>query len=226
MRLFSHVVTTTTMPVKAASALALTFLAAVSGASAQQYAEFDLETQSLANRVCVTCHGGDGIGNQIVGGPALAGIEPWYLRNQLVGFRNHYRGREDSYIPAYEMQASVARLSDAEIDSVVASISAWPAVDNVPTIDGDVEHGAELYQSCAACHGANGEGNEMLRAPGLTAKDDWYLARQLRLFKSGYRGGHPEDQWGQQMRASVAVLSTDQDINDVLAYINSLQVAQ
>lgn len=193
-----------------------------SGASAQQYETFDLSYQPLANKLCVTCHGASGAGSPVVGGPALGGIEPWYLRTQLLAFRSEYRGRERDYIPAYEMQVSVARLSDSEIDDLVAVISTWPAVDNEATITGDANRGSELYVSCAACHGVNGEGNEALAAPGLTAKDDWYLARQLKLFKSGFRGGHPEDQRGAQMRVSVDMLETEQDINDVLAYINTL----
>lgn len=194
----------------------------VGPASAQQYDQLDLSNQPLANKLCVTCHGGDGAGNPAVGGPALGGIEPWYLRNQLLSFRNNYRGRQPEYIPAFEMQDSVAELSDEEIEDVVATISAWPAVDNPPSISGNASRGSELYVSCAACHGVNGGGNEALSAPGLTAKDDWYLVRQLKLFKSGFRGGHPDDQWGAQMMASVGMLESDQDINDVVAYINSL----
>lgn len=193
-----------------------------SGAVAQQYADVVKANQSLANKVCVTCHGGNGKGNPIVGGPRLAEIEPWYLRNQLVAFRAEYRGTQKDYIPGYEMQASVARLSDQEIDEVVSTISSWQGEANEPTISGDINRGSELYQACAACHGVNGEGNQALAAPGLTRKDDWYLFRQLKLFQSGYRGAHPDDVYGQSMRAGIANIGTDEDINDVLAYINTL----
>ncbi len=190
--------------------------------SAQQYDKVVSGGQSLANKVCVTCHGAEGKGNPIVGAPRLAGIESWYLRNQLHGFRADYRGREKDYIPAYEMQDSVARMSDQEIEDVVAYISTWEATENTPTISGNANRGSQLYLACAACHGVNAEGNETLAAPGLTEKDDWYLLRQLKLFQSGYRGGHPEDQLGSQMRAGMASIESAQDIEDVLAYINSL----
>jgi cytochrome c oxidase subunit 2 len=191
-------------------------------ASAQQYDKVVSGSQSLANKICVTCHGAEGKGNPIVGAPRLAGIESWYLRNQLQAFRADYRGREKDYIPAYEMQDSVARMSDQEIEDVVAYIATWQTTENAPTISADANRGSQLYLACAACHGVNAEGNEALAAPGLTEKDDWYLFRQLKLFQSGYRGGHPEDQLGQQMRAGMGAIESEQDIEDVLAYINSL----
>ena len=43
---------------------------------------------------------------------------------------------------------------------------------------------------CAACHGAQGEGNRQLNAPKLTGLEDWYLQRQLKYFKQGARGTH------------------------------------
>lgn len=190
---------------------------------ADQYALVVNDAQPLANKVCATCHGGAGFGNPVVGAPSLAGLEPWYLRNQLTGFRNHFRGAEKEYIPALEMRDSVASLSDAEIDQLVAYISAWEPVFSAPTLSGDISRGSELYTSCAACHGNNAQGNALLNAPGLAARDDWYLLRQLKLFKSGYRGGHPDDLIGQQMRAAVSVLDTEQDMTDVLAYIKTLQ---
>lgn len=202
--------------------LLMTGLLGASAASAQQYADVVTGNQSLANKVCVTCHGGNGKGNPIVGGPRLSGIEPWYLRNQLRAFRSEYRGTQKDYIPGYEMQDSVARLSDQEIEDLVSHISTWRTEENEPTIEGNANRGSELYLACAACHGVNAEGNEALAAPGLTQKDDWYLFRQLKLFQSGYRGAHPEDVWGRTMRAGIANLETEQDINDVLAYINTL----
>ncbi len=189
---------------------------------AQQYEKLDLTAQPLSNKVCATCHGAYGVGNPIVGGPSLAGLEPWYLKRQLEGFRAKYRGKEGDYIPGREMQASVARLSDAEIDDLVAYIETWPAITPEQTIVGDANKGSVLYASCAACHGINAEGNELLGAPALVGRDDWYMFRQLNLFKSGYRGGHPEDMYGKQMRAGVQALQSNEDINDVLAYINTL----
>ena len=36
--------------------------------------------------ICVTCHGVDGRGNEAIGAPKIAGMEAWYVRDQLQGF--------------------------------------------------------------------------------------------------------------------------------------------
>jgi len=143
-----------------------------------------------------------------------------YLK--LENFRAGIRGSEKDYIPGNEMQASVARLSDAEIDDLVETIAGWKVIENDHTIEGDLGNGQALYANCAACHGADGQGNEALGAPGLVGRNDWYMFRQIKLFKSGYRGVHPDDTAGRLMRPSTQSLKSDQDVNDVLVYINSL----
>lgn len=203
--------------------LCLVSFAALSAfASAQQYELLDLSAQPLSNEVCATCHGGAGVGNAAVGGPSLAGLEPWYLKLQLENFRAGIRGSQKDYIPGNEMQASVARLSDEEIDDLLGHIANWEPVEPKPMITGDVAKGQALYAACAACHGATGEGNEALGAPGLAGRNDWYMFRQIKLFQSGYRGQHPDDVAGRLMRPSAQALENDDAINDVLAYINTL----
>lgn len=176
----------------------------------------------LSADVCMTCHGGYGQGSEVVGGPKLAGMEPWYLKRQLLGFRNGYRGIEKDYIQAYEMRATALALSDGEIDNVVAEIQAWPDVDVPATITGDAAKGAALYGTCAACHGADAKGNEALGAPALANRNDWYLKQQLELFTKGYRGAHSDDTAGQQMRAIISTVSYAAAQDDILAYLNSL----
>ncbi len=202
------------------SALLLTALSTAT--IAQQYDKLDLSKQPLANEVCATCHGGAGQGNPVVGGPSLAGLEPWYLRTQLENFRAGIRGSQKDYIPGNEMQASVAKLSDQEINDLVDQIANWEVIENDHSVTGDIAKGETLYAACGACHGATGEGNQALGAPGLAGRNDWYMFRQIKLFKSGYRGNHPDDTAGKLMRPSVQALQSDDDINAVLAYINTL----
>ncbi len=103
---------------------------------------------------------------------------------------------------------------------------AW--VDTQPTFReyharrGDVALGAAMYPICAACHGANGEGNVALNAPRIAGQEAWYVARQLDHFKSGYRGADAQDTFGQQMAPMAAVLADDQTVRNVAAYVASL----
>jgi cytochrome c oxidase subunit 2 len=78
------------------------------------------------------------------------------------------------------------------------------------------------YAVCAACHGAQGEGNAILNAPKLTGQSDWYLERQILNFKHGIRGTDPADTFGAQMAPMAATLANDAAIRDVVAYISSL----
>jgi cytochrome c oxidase subunit 2 len=170
----------------------------------------------------MTCHGSYGQGSEVVGGPKLTGMESWYLKRQLRGFRSGFRGIEKDYIPAFEMRATAATLSDEEIDQVVADISQWQDVPVTPTLEGNVATGESLYAPCAACHGAKAEGNEALGAPALAGRSDWYLMNQLERFSTGPRGMHTEDVAGQQMRAMMTSLPDANSWRDVLVYINSL----
>ncbi|MES2624460.1 MAG: c-type cytochrome [Pseudomonadota bacterium] len=202
-------------------ALPLTALLLAPSAGVHAESNFPLDAPLSAD-VCMTCHGGYGQGSEVVGGPKLAGMEPWYLKRQLLGFRSGFRGIEKEYIPAFEMRALAATLSDAEIDRVVADISEWQDVPATPTLEGDAEAGATLYTSCAACHGAQAEGNEALGAPALANRNDWYLLHELERFSVGQRGVHADDVGGQQMRAMMTSLPDENSWRDVLVYINSL----
>lgn len=79
------------------------------------------------------------------------------------------------------------------------------------------------YQTCIACHGANGEGNPAMNAPRLAGQDAAYLQRQLNNFKTGVRGAEPADAIGQQMRAMVNTLSDEKAIAAVAGYAAQLE---
>jgi cytochrome c oxidase subunit 2 len=89
-------------------------------------------------------------------------------------------------------------------------------------VAGDPAAGAPLFAVCAACHGAQGEGNPALNAPKLSGQQDWYLKRQLQHFKSGARGAHEKDVYGKMMAPMAATLTDDTAINNVVAYMKTL----
>ena len=89
-------------------------------------------------------------------------------------------------------------------------------------VAGDAGAGQPLYAVCAACHGAQGEGNVALNAPKLSGQSDWYMKRQLQYYKSGARGAHEKDVFGKMMAPMAATLADDAAIDNVLAYIKTL----
>ena len=91
--------------------------------------------------------------------------------------------------------------------------------------DGD-ESGEELYKTCIACHGASGEGNATLNAPGIAGQSESYLARQLWDFRDGRRGKEPGDATGAQMLPMAATLPDGEAIANVAAYIAAMPATQ
>ncbi len=68
------------------------------------------------------------------------------------------------------------------------------------TAEPDLARGAELFQLCAQCHGAEAHGNEMFLAPSIAGLPQWYVVMQLHEFRQGYRGHHFDDISGMRMR--------------------------
>jgi cytochrome c553 len=62
-----------------------------------------------------------------------------------------------------------------------------------------------------------------MNAPALAGREEWYLVRQLQNFKSGVRGTDPGDIYGLQMAPMAQVLPDSQAIEDVAAYLSSLE---
>lgn len=87
---------------------------------------------------------------------------------------------------------------------------------------GGVASGAELFQLCTQCHGANGQGNPKVNAPAIAGLDQWYVEAQLRKFKDGVRGTHIDDHAGMQMRPMAMSIPTDADLQAVAGYVASL----
>ena len=91
---------------------------------------------------------------------------------------------------------------------------------------GDDVPGKAEFQTCIACHGANGEGNQALSAPGLAGQSESYLARQLWDFRSGKRGKEPGDTAGATMLPMAEALPDGDAIANVAAYIAALPAAK
>lgn len=197
---------------------------------------------------CTFCHGDSGQGNDRRDGPALAGLDAWYLELQMHNFKDGIRGYLAADVPGQVMHFSSPMMrNDFTIESLAEYISELepgkpPARNAVgarpyiwdspyagldPSIVGDAAAGKTTYSRvCTACHGANGMGLEALGAANLTYLSEIYMARQLMYFRDGIRGAHPQDTRGQQMAAMAGLLTDDQIIADVVAYISELKGAK
>ena len=89
---------------------------------------------------------------------------------------------------------------------------------------GDPDKGKVLYNICTACHGQEAEGMATLNAPANAGQDPWYLTRQMKNFRAGIRGAHPDDTFGAQMRPMAMMLANEEDIADVVAYLSSMEM--
>jgi cytochrome c553 len=82
--------------------------------------------------------------------------------------------------------------------------------------------GKQLFETCVPCHGQSGEGNAQLGAPNIGGMKAWYVEAQLRKFRSGARGAQFNDAEGMRMRPMALSLDSDQDVQIVSRYVESL----
>ena len=111
---------------------------------------------------------------------------------------------------------------EGDIESVAEYVASLDPVYPASTLHGNAGAGAASYAVCVACHGAEGLGDELLQSPPIVQMHDWYMLSQLRNFKAGARGAHPQDTWGATMRVNALAL-TDQAMRDVIAYVYTLR---
>jgi len=176
---------------------------------------------------CLVCHGSKGNGNPVLRAPKISGLRTWYIENQLHAFAAGFRGTRPDDAAGAEMRAILRMLDDPEqIRAAAAFIGELESKDAPATVQGDIERGRELYRNCAVCHGSRAEGNRALQAPNLAIQSDWYLVKQIRDYRSGARGTHPDDLRGAQMRPMVQLLPDDKAIHDVIAYIKRARPQQ
>jgi cytochrome c oxidase subunit 2 len=157
---------------------------------------------------CTRCHGANGGGNQATLAPALAGIERWYLTDQLRVFRERHEDQD---------------LAAPELDAIANQLAKLPAVKQTPTLQGNAGRGRRLYMAqCSSCHGARAEGSEVLHAPALARLNDWYVVASFRRYQSGARGADTAPVWAHNMYMQARSLPADFAIEDVAGYLITL----
>jgi cytochrome c oxidase subunit 2 len=189
------------------------------------FAEPNLENGKTKFVVCEGCHQPTGSGSKEIGAPRIAGQNPWYEERQLKNFKAGIRGTKPEDTFGIVMRPMAQTLpTDQDIVDVIAYFDTLePEILPQTVQGGNVDKGKETYAICAACHGDDGRGIEVLSAPRVAGIPDWYLERQIRNFDAGVRGTHSEDIFGRQMGViQKLMLPDDQAILDVIAHINSL----
>jgi ubiquinol-cytochrome c reductase cytochrome c subunit len=194
------------VPVAVAAIIGLWSLGS-GGASAQGDQE-PVSGADLYAAQCASCHGVDGKGIEDRG-PALtnegAAAADFVLRT----------GRMPMPHPHMEATRGPTRFTDEQIKALVAHVASFGDGPEIPEVDitkGDLARGARLYQlNCAACHVASGAGAAIgggRKAPDLMEATPTEIGEAIRIGP----GAMP-----------VFGSFSEQDVNDVAAYIHDLQ---
>lgn len=183
--------------------------------------------ERLYQQNCAACHGQAGHGG--VGVPLalddfLATATDEYL------FKTIREGRPGRVMPSFR------QLSDAEVAAIVEHIRGWQeseprAARPDPPTGGDPRRGERLYQeSCAACHGARGEGGEGTGVTFSRPRDQQIMAPALNnagflaaaddaLIKDSILRGRD----GTPMPSADELGLSESDVDDLVAFIRKFE---
>ncbi len=193
----------------------------------------NLEQGKEINGTCAGCHGQFGEGGKKGEYPRIAGQPAGHIEDQLKAFRD----RKRINMPMFPY-TQARELSESDIKSVAAYLSSimlptrYPEFKDtddaltrltlmekvmiVPRTPGDIRNGKDIYEAeCAMCHRKDGMGRN--KFPRLVGQYTSYLKKQINAFVAGDRP-HDEDEIG----GSLNKLKS-QDIEDILAYLTSIQ---
>lgn len=219
-------------PKKAAAKAAAPAEAAPAPAPAHA-APADEDKGKEINGVCAACHGEFGQGGKRGEYPRIAGQRAAYLKDQLKSFRARkrinipmYPYTQERELPDEDIEAVSEYLAKIQLptkppefkdsDDALTRLLAMEKVMIVPRAEGDLENGKAIYQKdCFSCHGRDGRGRG--KFPMLVGQYTNYLKKQIDSYLKGER---PHDEDGPK-----GILNTlkEKDIQDILAYLTSLQ---
>lgn len=196
----------------------------------------NLERGKEINGTCAGCHGEFGQGGKRGEYPRIAGQRQAHIMDQLRAFR--LRTRLNLPMFPYTQERELSDTDIQDVSAYLASIelpTQWPqfkdsddaltrltAVEKVmiiPRAAGNLDNGRTLYQKeCVTCHARDGMGRG--KFPRLVGQYTSYLRKQMDAFIHGERS-HDDDE-------APGILSQfkEQDLQDVLAYLTSIQAGQ
>ncbi|GAA6139081.1 c-type cytochrome [Arenicella sp. 4NH20-0111] len=180
---------------------------------------------------CASCHGLQGQGNTVMEAPALAAQLPTYTIRQIMSFQTGLRGPQDRH--AQQMSAIANSVgSDDSYRKIAFYLDTLSPVnldeeELNKTPQGDVKQGYKQYQaSCGGCHGDKAQGNAALESPRLSGLSPDYLKRQYQYFLNGKRGSSKKNKYGRQMTMIANTVRDPRKIDDIIAYLQTLNAAK
>jgi cytochrome c553 len=211
----------------------LTLLALALAAAAQAQ---NMEKGKEINTTCAGCHGEFGQGGSRGEYPRIAGQRVGYLIDQLKSFRARKRVNIPMYpytqereLPDEDIRDVAAYLASIELptkwpvfkdtDDALTRLTLTERVMIIPRVPGNLASGEAIFQKkCATCHAKDGTGRGIF--PMLTGQYTSYLKRQIEKYLKNERP-HDDVEVG-------GVLTTlkDEEVQDVLAYLTSIQEQQ
>jgi cytochrome c553 len=163
---------------------------------------------------CTRCHGNDGYGRSAAT-PVLAGQNEAYLLASLEAYAGGHRASGVMAIPVKSVDPGL-------LPGLARHFSALPPPAREPALDvALVERGEEiarrgvLSHDVPACLGCHGRRDRNPVYPALSGQPAEYVASQLKLFRSGMRGG---TRYEHLMRNAARNLS-DEEIEALAAYL-------
>lgn len=196
----------------------------------------NLDKGKEINSTCAGCHGEFGQGGSRGEYPRLAGQGAKYLESQLKAFRARtrinipmYPYTQERELPDEDIKDIAAYLASIELptkwpvfkdsDDALTRLTMTERVMIIPRVTGNLANGEAIYQKqCHTCHGKTGMGRGMF--PMLVGQYTSYLKRQMDKYVKGDRP-HDEEAIGGLLNKL-----REEDMQDILAYITSLQEQQ
>jgi cytochrome c553 len=164
--------------------------------------------------VCSACHGfaGNSPGNTV---PIIAGMSPNYFKKAI---KDYAEGRR----PSPEMEPYSKYVLQAGIDEIADYFAQQTRQRATTKVDPSAaKRGAPLAGQCAACHGANGEGDAFRAVPAIAGQPPGYLQLQLTILKENKR--KLEDVTVDEAKRTMLKPLSEADLAGLAAYFSSLK---
>jgi cytochrome c553 len=178
---------------------------------------------------CTECHGQSGRGYRAYYPiPRLAGQQVQYLENQFTALAGHNRDNPVAkrfMVPVAERLTPGMRTAIAEYFSALKAPPAGGGPKNL------VAQGKQIFNdglpnenvpACAACHGSNGEGSDLV--PRVAGQMYAYTVEQLNGWGKGYRSKDPVSPENPNTMQAIATSMTKEQIAAVAAYLSRLNL--